>query len=100
MWAVDCQYNRLPGEPHPPPSSTRGWRTSTARALACQAVEHLDAALDGLVAGRVGDSEMGVPLAENVTGNDEQLVFDRLVNELVARAPGTFWKNIKRPAGR
>src|SRR6478609_6248364 len=111
MWAVDCQYTRLPRGPHlrgssrsgglPPPLNTRAreWRALSARALACQALEHLDAALDGRVAGRVGDAEMGILLAENVTGNDEQLVFDRLVDELVARAPGTFWKNVKRPAG-
>ena len=52
-----------------------------------QPVQDLDAAVERAVVGGVADAEVGVAAAEDVAGDDEQVVADRLGDELGAGAP-------------
>src|SRR5207249_1431935 len=53
-----------------------------------QPVEDLDAAVEGAVVRGVADAEVRVAAAEDAAGDDQQVVADRLGDELAAAAPG------------
>ena len=57
-----------------------------------QPPQNLDAALQRLVRHRVTNSKMRVALAKGATGNDEQILADRLRDKRSARAPRSFGK--------
>src|SRR5947209_17666648 len=63
-----------------------------------QPLENLDAALQRAIAGGVADAEVRVARAERAAGDDEQVVADRLADELGAAAPGRLREEIKRAA--
>ena len=67
--------------------------------LRMERLQHLQAALDRRLARRVGDAEVGVAAAEDVAGDDEQLVLDRPRDEFAAgAAAGHFGEDVERPA--
>ena len=62
--------------------------------------EHVEAALQGLVVGGVGDAEVGVAAAEDVAGDDQQVAADRLGDELGGGAPGGAGEGVEGPLGK
>src|SRR5262245_54754473 len=61
--------------------------------------ENLDAALERRVARGITDAEVSVLAAESAARNDQQVIADRLGDEVAARAPGRLREQIERPAG-
>ena len=61
-------------------------------ASACQPAEDVQPAAEGRVVDGVGDAEVGVAHREDVAGNDQEVVLDRLGDELGAGAPGARGK--------
>src|SRR5512147_936021 len=71
--------------------------TLPARHLALrQLAQNLDAAIQRRVACGVADAEVRVLLAEGVAGNDEQVIADRLRDELAAGSPRSPREKVER----
>src|SRR5262245_37319121 len=64
-----------------------------------QPVEDLDAAVEGAVVRGVADAEVRVAGAEDSPRDNEQVVADRLGDELRPGPPGRLREQVKRPAG-
>ncbi len=61
-----------------------------------QLAENVKAAFQDGGSSGVGDAEMGVAAAEDVTRNDQQVVANGLSDELGGRAPGCARERVKR----
>src|SRR2546423_3542247 len=60
-------------------------------------LQNLHAALEFLIGRRVADAEMRIPPAERDSGDQEQVVPDRLLGELRAGAPRRLRGYVERP---
>src|SRR5437773_1986125 len=64
-----------------------------------QLAQNLKAALECAVVDGVRDAEMGIASREHVAGNDQNIMLDRLGDELAAGAPGCLGEGVESPFG-
>ena len=72
-------------------------RRNPCVSLACQAIEDLDAALQRALVGGVAEAEVRVAAAEDAAGDEQQIVADRLSDELGAAAARRLREQVERP---
>src|SRR2546427_10045927 len=64
-----------------------------------EAIQNIDSALNGLVGGRVANAKMPVLIAEDVAGDNQQIVADGFGDKLACGTPRGFGEYVESAAG-
>jgi len=64
-----------------------------------QLAQDVDPPFDERIVGRIRQTEVGIALAEDAAGNNQQPVVNGLGHELRRHAPRSLWKGVERASG-